>query len=193
MALGHVYNSAELTSIDPPDGSAEADHCARFYPMARDECLELFTWSFATRRETLAELADNPMEDIWGFAYGLPNQLVTPLAVLLPGASDDSQGQPYLIETNDDGSGILYTNAEDAILKFIWRQEDPAKFTPLFTIALSYKLGGYLAGPIAKDPKLKASLEDTALQKLALAAAKNKAQKVDLYKDFVPAHIAARS
>jgi hypothetical protein len=193
LALGHVYNSAEVTSIDPPDGTAEADHCASYYPIARDECLEGHTWSFATVRTYLAQLASNPMEDIWAYAYQLPNQMIRPLAILLPESTDDSQAKPFLQETLPDGSGVIYTNVEDAILKYIYRQEDPTKFTPLFTIGLSFKLGAYLAGPIAKDPKLKAGLEQIAQAKLVYAASFNKAQKVDLYRDFVPSHLAARS
>lgn len=193
MALGHVYNSAELTSIDPPDGSAEADHCARFYAMARDEALEGHTWSFATVREYLAELETNPLEDIWAYAYQLPNQMIRPLALLLPESTDDTQAKPYLMETLPDGSGVIYTNVEDALLKYIYRQEDPIKFTPLFTIGLSYQIASYLAGPIAKDPKLKVSLENIAAAKLAKAAALNHAQKTDIYKNFTPSHIAARN
>lgn len=192
MALGHIANSAELTAIDPPDGSAEADHCATFYPMARDECLESHAWSFATQRATLAELATNAQEDIWAYAYALPNQLIKVLAVLLPGAPDDTDTQPFLVETLENGSQVLYTNVEDAVLRFIWRQEDPAKFTPLFTIALSYKLAAYLAGPIPKDLNLKKTLEQVAELKLGQAAASNKAQKVNTYKDFIPSQLAAR-
>lgn len=192
-ALGHVANSAEITSIDPADGTAEADHCAAFYPIARDECLEAFAWSFATVRASLAELSDNPQEDVWAYAYALPNQMIKPLAVLLPSSTDDTLGQDYLIETLEDGSGVLYTNVEDAVLKFIYRQEDPAKYTPLFVVALGTMLGSYLAGPIAKDFKLKQGLKQLATAELNAAAASNKAQKVSAYKNFTPSHIAARS
>lgn len=192
-ALGHIANSAEVTSIDPADGSAEADHCARFYPIARDICLESYAWSFATVRIALAELDDNPQEDIWAFAYALPNQIIKPIAVLFPQSTDDTLGQDHLIETLEDGSGVIYTNVEDAYLKYIYRQEDPGKFTPMFTGALGTMLGSYLAGPIVKDLKLKQSLWATAQRELALAAASNKAQKVSQYKDFTPSHIAVRS
>ena len=191
-ALGHVANSAELVSIDPPDGSAEADHCARYYPMARDECLAAFPWSFAIAREYLAELQDNPMVNIWGFAYQLPNALLRPLAVLQPGATNDSEARSYLIETAADGSQLLYTNVEAAILKYIYRQEDTAKFTPLFTVALATNLASYLAGPLVKDIKLKQGLKAQALRELNEAAARDTSQKVDFHKYFVPGHIAVR-
>lgn len=191
--LGHIANSAEVTSIDPVDGTAEADHCARFYPIARDLCLEAYAWSFSTRRQALAELDDNEMEAVWAYAYALPNQCIKPIAVLFNQSTDDTLGQDYLIETLADGSQVLYTNVEDAVLKFTYRQEDPAKFTPLFTVALGTMLGGFLAGPIAKDLKLQQGLMQRAYSELAAAAASNKAQKVSAYKDFTPSHLAARN
>ena len=36
LALGHLGDSATVATIDPPEGSAQAEHCARFYPIARD-------------------------------------------------------------------------------------------------------------------------------------------------------------
>ncbi len=212
LALSHIANSAEVTSIDPPDGSAEADHCARFYPVARDLALESHGWSFAKVRKYLSELASNPMDGIWAYAYGVPNQMLRPLAVLLPGTgatapststytiSEDEpsplqvDSQPFLLETNpDDGSGVLYTNVEDAILLYIYRQTDPTKFTPGFTVGLSTLLASFLAGPIAKDIKLKQGLRQIAMSELGAAAAMDKAQKVNTYRDFTPSHIAARS
>ena len=47
LALGHIGNKAEITAIVPPDGSAEAAQCGKFYPIARDECLSEFDWGFA--------------------------------------------------------------------------------------------------------------------------------------------------
>ena len=36
LALAHLGDEATVASISPPEGSAQAGHCARFYPMARD-------------------------------------------------------------------------------------------------------------------------------------------------------------
>lgn len=213
LALSHIANSAEVTSIAPLDGSAEADHCARFYPIARDICLESHMWSFATARLYLSQLATNPQSDVWAFAYGLPNEMIRPIAVLLPGNTGSTvatpqtyvitnpaltppavqmESQPYLLETNADGTGIIYTNVEDAQLKYIYRQTDPTRFTPMFTSALSTMLGSFLAGPLTKDIRLKEGLKKIAINELADAAAFNKAQKTNTYRDFTPGHIAAR-
>ena len=56
LALGHLGDPATVSSIDPPEGSAQAQHCARFYPIARDSLLEMHSWNFSTYREALAHL-----------------------------------------------------------------------------------------------------------------------------------------
>ena len=49
MALSFLGDRATVTSINPPEGSAQAEHCARFYPMALNEMLAQARWSFATK------------------------------------------------------------------------------------------------------------------------------------------------
>ena len=57
VALGHLGDEAAISAIDPPDGSVQASHCARIYPMARDELIEMHNWRFAVKRKALALLA----------------------------------------------------------------------------------------------------------------------------------------
>ena len=59
LALGHLGDNATVSSISPPEGSAQAEHCARFYPLARDALLEMGYWNFAMRRVALAQLTMN--------------------------------------------------------------------------------------------------------------------------------------
>jgi hypothetical protein len=42
LALSHIGQAADVSSIDPPENSIEAEYCARFYPMARDTLLEAY-------------------------------------------------------------------------------------------------------------------------------------------------------
>lgn len=53
LALAHLGDSATVSSIDPPEGSAQAEHCARFYPVALGLLLEAHPWNFATKRSRL--------------------------------------------------------------------------------------------------------------------------------------------
>lgn len=193
LALSHVANRANITSIDPPDRTVEADHCARFYPIARDELLESHEWRFATRREQLAQLMLDPPAG-WEFAYALPNRCLRPVSVLLPESTDDTLVQPYTIETLSNEVPVLYTNTPDAVLKFIALVTDPARFTPLVVVALAYLLGSHLAGVLPKDLRLKRELLKT-YHEIALPnamAADARARNVKAYGRTTPAHLAAR-
>lgn len=174
LALSNLGDSAIVVSIDPPDGSAQAEHCARFYPIARNTMLEMATWSFATKRVTLAQVT-NP-STTWLYAYAMPSQVVNVLSVLPSDATDDySQTfsppdfaqfpngfrdnpmlnaayspQPYTIETDANGDDIILTNVEDAVLRYTVLVDDPTKFSPLFVTALSWLLSSMLAGPLIK-------------------------------------------
>lgn len=164
LALANLGDEATVSSIDPPEGSAQAEHCARFYPMARRTLLEMRGWGFATRRIVLAEAADDPPAT-WTFAYGLPAQCLKPLAVLSPQQIDafdiwwnnfinppinDFQTQPYVVEANSTRALRIYTNVEQAILVYLVDVTDTTKFTPLFELALARLLSSFLAGPIIK-------------------------------------------
>lgn len=159
LALSHLGDEAGVSAISPPDGSAQAALCGRFYPMARDALLEMRPWTFATKRAALAEVASNPVSDDWSYAYALPSGCLRPLALLVPGAPErvlgtgadsDAGTYPYLVEAAADGSKILCTNVEGAYLRFIAVATDTTRYTPGFVMALSRLLASYLAGPIIK-------------------------------------------
>ena len=149
MALGHIGDGATVTSIDPPEGSANAGHCARFYPIARDELIERRAWTFATKRVSLG--LPLPATPGWQFTYAAPADMVRALEVMI--AEMGSQHDTPLLfdtETKADGTKIILTNVENAHLRYIFRAIEPERFTPLFVTALSWLLASYLAGPIIK-------------------------------------------
>ena len=173
LALAHLGDNATIASIDPPEGSAQAEHCQRFYPMARDTLLEMHSWSFATKRAYGAEVTNNwPM---WQYAYAMPGDAMDIISVLPPEALDDYSthftpqtypdfytnyspsvaagqyvSQKFAIETADDGSEIILTNQIQAVLRYHSKVTDPTKFSPLFTMTLSWHLASMLAGPVIK-------------------------------------------
>lgn len=191
LALSHLGDTAEVTSIKPPDGSVQAKHCARFYWVARNALLEMASWGFATRRAVLAKVSNPTVNSLtrpdgavetnrgtWRFAYALPNAAINILVVIpamaesdyeerfgpveqdhlppypqgyqpIPGAAEYVP-EPFAVETNTDGSQIVLTNVRDAVLRYTTVVEDTTKFSPLFTLALSYLLASMLAGPIIK-------------------------------------------
>lgn len=151
LALSHIGDRATVSSLSPPEGSAQAEHAARFYPIARDVALEMHAWSFATKRTALADLSlVATVPSPWQFAYALPSGCLKILSVLSPEASADSETEPFEIEVGADGSAVIYTDVEDANVRYVARVTDTTKFSPLFTDALGWLLASYLAGPVLK-------------------------------------------
>lgn len=148
LALARLGDSATISSLDPPEGSAQADHCARFYPIARDALLELSDWKFAIQRVNLAELAVDSHG--WGYAYAKPANCIKILGVLSSTAGSDEESESYETETDTAGNEIILSDTEAAQVRYVFRVTDPTKFPPLFTEALSWLLASHLAGPVMK-------------------------------------------
>lgn len=149
MALGHLGDRANVSSISPSDGSAQADAAARVYGHIRDWLLERFPWKFALRRASLAERSDLSYGS-WDHVYAEPNNCIRIVAILPSGYTSDDDGAQYDTETDENGQGLILTDAQDATARFIGRVSDPGKFTPGFTETLSWFLAASLAGPIIK-------------------------------------------
>jgi hypothetical protein len=173
LALAYIGDASGISSINPPDGSAQAEHCQRFYPIARDSMLNLHRWSFASRRVLLAEVTNEWTN--WMYAYGYPQDCMTAVAIMPSDAEDDYSTrfvptdtpyyglnyspviaagqyvpQVFSVETNTLGNRVIYANQENAILRYQGYVTDAGKFPPLFTMALSWHLASMLAGVIIK-------------------------------------------
>lgn len=156
MALSHIGSEARVSSIEPPDGSVEAGHCATFYDPARTEMLEPGNWAFSLKRAQLAEVT-NP-STVWAFAYAKPSDCLRPLRVLRPSGvvtvftqdvagfhADDRNSASFDIEGE-----LILTNEPEAVLTYVRDVTDTTRFPSSFASALSYLLAAYVAGPIIK-------------------------------------------
>lgn len=198
LALSHLGDTASVASLDPPEGSAQAEHCARFYPIARDSLLEQHTWKFATRRTALALLESD--QEQWDYAYAKPSDCIAIIAVIDPETTDDQlasgikTGKPFTVEINDDLAEVILTDQEDAVVRYICRTTDTTKFSPLFVRTLSHEIASMLAGPVLKgeagaaEAKRQMQLAKFWLDKAA--AADSLQRKVEL--DHSPTWIAKR-
>ena len=190
LSLSHLGEAATIVSIDPPSGTRHAETMALFFPVARDKLLERHNWSFAMKRVVLASVVvPATYSGSWAYAYSLPSDLVRPVAVLFENAPDDSDPQDYIIEDR-----TLYTNIQNATLRYVRTVTDPVKWSPLFINALSWELAADAAGTIQRgiNPATKKALRDAA--GVALLEAKNSDSKaVREPKTHVPEHIKARS
>jgi hypothetical protein len=154
LALANIGETAKITSIDPPDGSAQASLCARFYPIARDSLIEMGSWSFSIKRKSLTATTNTRTE--WAYAYTVPSDASGILSLTMEGVLDDLamngvwSPQKFVIELLPSGDRILYTNVEDAQIRYIAKITDTTLFTNTFNVALSWHLASMLAGPLIK-------------------------------------------
>ena len=206
LALAHLGDDATIASIKPPEGSAQAEHAARFYPIARNTLLETHTWNFAAKRASLATTT-NPTEQ-WEYAYVAPADMMTPLAIISPTAQNDystrmsSGDTPGGITSNYSPTIVaghytpqqfavegdyIYTNQENAILRYQSLIIDSTKFSPLFVVALSWHLAAMMAGPIIKgDQGMAEAKRCTEMMQGYLSSAK---QQDNLHRDITVEHI----
>lgn len=146
IALGELGEDPDITAIDPPDGSANSYHCARLYPFARDQLLEMHAWTFASARKTnLAEVTSD--RSAWEYAYELPNNVIKPRIALPEGYTDDDRDG---LEFKEEGSRI-YSHVPIHTLVVTERVTDANKFSPLFVSALSALLAFHLVGPVLRS------------------------------------------
>lgn len=145
IALSHLGDDATVTNIDPPEGSSQAAHCARYYPIARDTLLEMYPWSFATKPYSPAVLTSTFSR--WAYAYAVPSDCIRVVSVL---SAYDYVSQEFDTMTESDGTLVVYANVETPTILYTFSATDPTKFSPLFTQALTWHLASMLAGPVLK-------------------------------------------
>lgn len=172
LALSYLGDSATVASINPPEGSAQAQHCARFYPMALNLMLEMHQWNFITTRAYLA-LVVNCYFDRWRFVYAMPAAANSIISVM-PQRLYHPQGfdlalfnywgyKPFEFERENgrdprrdfqietyNGQQVILSNACEAIARYTMTKVTPGMFPALFTDALAWKLASMLAGPLLK-------------------------------------------
>ena len=165
LGLSHIGSDAQVASISPPDGSVEAGHCARLWPIVRTELFESAAWTFSKARVLLAAVT-NP-STVWAYAYGLPSNSLSPLRVLKSFVlSSYGFVVPYtygyvspseLAIFDERGSAdfevegtTLLTNEPSAVLLYVQDVTDPSRYSPSFVVAAGYLMASYLAGPLIK-------------------------------------------
>ena len=172
IALSNLGSAVQITSITPPDGSREADLCARFYPVARRAMYTAdYNWSWTIQRAALVELAGEEVSN-WAYAYAVPSNMVRVSAVLPEGYTRTTRSVPYAVEASSTGSRIIRTNIADAQIKYTVDVTNAGRFPGSFAIAIARRLTALLAGPLIKGlPGVKVSIEHMKLFQVEWATA----------------------
>lgn len=192
LALSYLGDSAAVVSISPPDGSVQAAHCARFYPIAVALMLEAHEWNFITKRVTLA-LLTTCYTPQWQFAYQLPsdaNSILTVIPTNCYGPFVDwnywyrpyafeiderERWRDFQIERDSKDRQVILSNVCDAVARYTTSQVTPGMFPAQFTVALAHQLASMLAGPLLKGD-VGAAKSESELKLSAMFLAKATAQ-----------------
>lgn len=146
LALSRLGHSIYITSLDTTaDTSAEAEACAKQYPIARDFALASWPWSFAKQYAALA-LTTNTVPRIWTYEYAEPADCrrvirIEPQRRSLPKV-------PYERGVAG-GARVIWTDEPEALLKYVSDLTDPNVFSSEFNTALAWLVASYLAGNFA--------------------------------------------
>lgn len=199
-ALSLIGARAHISNLTPPDGSVEAGYCARFYPMARREMLQIIRPRNARRRVKLVQV-DNT-SDAWAYAYATPSDMIDALRVL-SSCSPLTRDSLERWHTGDRGSagfvlegGVLLTNEPDATLVYLFDQTDVSTYSPLTQSAISMRVAAYLAGPIIKGDagtNVGVRWRQASAQEAAVAAAADANSSSSETGGHLPETIAVRS
>jgi hypothetical protein len=173
IALGRIGIRQPLTEL--AEDSAEAEMCSVFYEDARDAVLEVLPWKFATKRASLAALAEasGGERSGWEFVYTLPADCIAPREIY-SGTRNPPADQriPFDVEHNEDtGKSVLLCDMEEAELIYTARIATVAIFTPLFIDCLAFKLAADLAMALPNKAPLSDLMERRYERALALAGA----------------------
>lgn len=201
LALAQLGDNATVTSIDPPDGSPQAGHCARWYPQALRKLVEEFDWSFLTCREKLAAHS-SINEDVydWKYSYAIPSKCVRVIRLLrFNPFKERFEPVRFEVEMNpDNGIKMILTNEKEPVIVYVGLNSNPSIYPAYFVQALVLLLAQYLVGPLQQVSGGSQSVMQALRQQYAEALstaktmdAKNSVHEVS-WPLRIPAHIRAR-
>ena len=173
-ALAMIGLPVSISSLD--DATVQGRACNAFYTQCLNTVLAEHAWSFATVTVLLNLLASP--NQLWAYAYQAPGDMVQALAVyendaqgdvtgtyasnyplqgtmngyqamLLPGLSNVTQ-QDFSIENDGSGGSVIYTNQQNAMLKYVQYQKNASGFPPMFVETFTCMLASKLAGALIK-------------------------------------------
>lgn len=208
LALSALGDEAGVTSIDPADGSDQAGHCARWYPIALRRLLESANWSFATKSAELSQLS-NASASLYGhkYAFALPSQCLRPIKIdsleWLTEATEHyvrelppSSSRFQLAVTDSTAGRVLFCDIADPVLTYVAYCETAELFPGYFIDALVLLLASYLYGPVKRsDVTSNTALALLKQYEFALIKAKNEDAQLSLRRpgvEYVASQLRAR-
>jgi hypothetical protein len=153
MAISHCGVGEGHFIADFDERSPEANACRQWFDVALEELQRETDWTFATKSVALALVSDEDeaYTQAFYYAYRTPSDCVRPRRII-SGVEPDTLGSliSFKVTVDDDG-GLILTNTEDAELEYSFLQTDTQRLPMDFCVALSYRLGAYIAPRFMRD------------------------------------------
>jgi len=146
LALSHLGVGKEIASLT--ENSSEAAACNRFFTIVRDNVLRDHPWSFATKFLTLALVESNPTTE-WGYSYTYPVDCLFFRRILSGIRNDTRQSRASSRITSSTASLMIYTDVQDAVAEYTFRETNSERFSAGFTMAFSYLLAEAIAPQVS--------------------------------------------
>lgn len=145
LALARLGDRATVASIDPPEGSVQADHCARFYPLAKETALAAHAWRFAVTRRRLPALDVEPV-GASGRYFALPADCLAVVSVTSAEGWTPALDPMLFTTENVNGARAVLADADSVVCRYVSAKTQEDAFPPEFVDALAWLLASYLAG-----------------------------------------------
>lgn len=136
---------------DLADDNDRARLASNLLASVRDAVLRSHPWNCAITRVSLAPEVATPAFD-WDFQFLLPGDLLRVLSVGVDGAPE-----PYVVE----GRRLL-SNANPALVRYVWRNDNPATWDTMLVRAMELAMAAAMAYPITQS----AAMRDSMMQEL---------------------------
>jgi hypothetical protein len=133
---------------------------ANLYPQIRDAVLRSHPWNCATKRVVLSPDSVAPAFG-WDYAFTLPGNNLRVLSI-----TPDREREPFALE-----DGKILCDTDTVYLRYIYRNDNPAKWDATLTRAMTLAMAAVLAIPVTedKDKKVEKERELQALLRTARA------------------------
>jgi len=204
LALSHVGEGTIVS--DPDEATTVARVCRRSWEQARDATLAEHPWLWARRLVTLA--AHDTVPDPWPYAYILPPDVITILAVnptwiggwtnspdywwvdstgaIYSGSAAASAMLPNVRwemggSTDEDGLETQLILCETTLgsITYTRRVENPQVYPPLFVDAVGFRLAWDICIPLSRSSEIRTLMWQLYQQRLGQAAVMDARQRRD--------------
>lgn len=172
LALSYCGHSQQINSLTD-DESVGARVCNLHFAPTRDILLERFAWPFATKYVALQLVqafttGDDEAPD-WGFSYLVPTNDCLRVRRIVTGAGQqETEPTPFALMQSDQGL-LLLTDAEDPVIEYTARFEDPQFFSPTFAKCLAWSLAAEISYALSVSEQVRQRALEMAERTLAQA------------------------